>query len=113
MRMSCEEWDEWTRGSAIRRPGYAGLRRNVAVALGNWGAEEAVPALSSGLADPDPLVRSHSPWALGQVDSESVRATLSQALVQERDASVHAEMEAALSRQVVDAQFRRAYPCQN
>jgi uncharacterized protein YecE (DUF72 family) len=37
MRMTYEEWDEWTRGSAIRRAGYAGLRRNVAVALGNWG----------------------------------------------------------------------------
>jgi hypothetical protein len=30
------EWDLWRRGSAIRRAGYAGLRRNVAVAIGNW-----------------------------------------------------------------------------
>jgi hypothetical protein len=26
MRMSYEEWDVWTRGSAIRRAGYAGRR---------------------------------------------------------------------------------------
>jgi epoxyqueuosine reductase QueG len=49
--MSYEEWDVWTRGSAIRRAGYAGFRRNVAVGLGNWLAsldeppEAAVAAL--------------------------------------------------------------------
>ena len=36
MRMSEDEWDAYTRGSAMRRAGYAGLRRNVAIALGNW-----------------------------------------------------------------------------
>jgi epoxyqueuosine reductase QueG len=35
MRMSYEEWDIWTRGSAIRRAGYAGFKRNVAVAMGS------------------------------------------------------------------------------
>jgi epoxyqueuosine reductase QueG len=43
MGMSEAEWDEFSRGSAIRRAGYTGFRRNVAVALGNWGQEEAVP----------------------------------------------------------------------
>jgi epoxyqueuosine reductase QueG len=57
MRMTYGEWDEWTRGSAIRRAGYGGLKRNVAVALGNWGAEEAVPVLVAALADAEPLVR--------------------------------------------------------
>jgi len=36
MRMSEDEWDAYTRGSAMRRAGYAGLRRNVAIVLGNW-----------------------------------------------------------------------------
>ena len=36
MRMNEDEWDAYTRGSAMRRAGYAGLRRNVAIALGNW-----------------------------------------------------------------------------
>jgi hypothetical protein len=35
MRMSEDEWDAYTRGSAMRRAGYSGLRRNVAIALGN------------------------------------------------------------------------------
>lgn len=30
--MTREEWDLWTRGSAMRRAGYAGFERNVAVA---------------------------------------------------------------------------------
>jgi epoxyqueuosine reductase len=68
--MSYEEWDEWTRGSAIRRAGYAGFRRNVAVALGNWLAsvdeapDEAVAVLREALEDEEPLVREHAAWAL-------------------------------------------------
>ena len=43
MRMSEDEWDAYTRGSAMRRAGYAGLRRNVAIAIGNWLAESDRP----------------------------------------------------------------------
>jgi epoxyqueuosine reductase len=70
MRMSYEEWDVWTRGSAIRRAGYGGFKRNVAVALGNWlAATDAPPAdardvLREAQADEDPLVREHAEWAL-------------------------------------------------
>jgi epoxyqueuosine reductase len=72
MHMSYEEWDVWTRGSAIRRAGYTGFRRNVAVAMGNWLAgldelpEEAVAVLRGALEDEDPLVREHAAWALGR-----------------------------------------------
>ncbi len=72
MRMTREEWDVWTRGSAIRRAGYEGFRRNVAVALGNWLAgldeppEEAVAVLREALEGDDPLVREHASWALGR-----------------------------------------------
>jgi epoxyqueuosine reductase len=70
MRMSYEEWEAWTRGSAIRRAGYAGFRRNVAVAIGNGLAsvdeppEEAVAVLREALGDEEPLVREHAAWAL-------------------------------------------------
>jgi epoxyqueuosine reductase len=73
MRMTREEWDLWTRGSAIRRAGYAGFKRNVAVALGNWLAavdeppEEAVAVLRDALGDESELVREHAAWALKQV----------------------------------------------
>lgn len=70
MRMTRKDWDVWTRGSAIRRAGYAGFKRNVAVAMGNWLAgvdappEEAVAVLREALDDDNPLVREHVAWAL-------------------------------------------------
>jgi len=72
MRMSEDEWDAYTRGTAIRRAGYAGLRRNVAIAIGNWLAESdtphpgAVGALVAALSDEDPVVAEAAEWALGR-----------------------------------------------
>lgn len=61
------EFLERTRGSAIRRTGYAGWLRNIAVALGNAATSDAViAALQSRLHDPSPLVREHVAWALAQ-----------------------------------------------
>lgn len=71
--MPREQWDVWTRVSAIRRAGYAGFKRNVAVAIGNWLAsvdtppDEAVAVLRQALEDPEPLVREHAAWALGRL----------------------------------------------
>lgn len=68
--MTREEWDVWTRGSSFRRAGYAGFKRNVAVAIGNWLAlvdqppEEAVAVLREAMEDEEPLVREHAAWAL-------------------------------------------------
>jgi epoxyqueuosine reductase len=69
MRMSREEWDRWTRGTAIRRAGYERFKRNVAVAMGNWLAAtddppaEALEGLREALTDEEPLVREHAAWA--------------------------------------------------
>lgn len=54
-------------GSPIKRAKRRGLLRNVAVALGNWGAREAVPVLARALDDPEPLIRGHAAWALGRI----------------------------------------------
>lgn len=73
MRMSREEWGRWTRGSAMRRAGHTGFKRNVAVAMGNWLTSvddppgEAVTVLRDALDDGEPLVREHAEWALGRV----------------------------------------------
>jgi epoxyqueuosine reductase len=98
MRMTYGEWDEWTRGSAIRRVGYGGLKRNVAVALGNWGAEVAVPVLVAALGDAEPLVRGHAAWALGEIGSAEAFAALKAALSTERETFVLEEVEGALDR---------------
>jgi hypothetical protein len=95
-RMTHEEWDEWTRGSATRRAGYAGLKRNVAVALGNWGSSDAVRVRSRALSDPDPLVRGHAAWALGRVGSAAAAAALSDRVLVESDPSVLEELSAAM-----------------
>jgi epoxyqueuosine reductase len=72
MRMSEEDWRARTRGSAMRRAGYSGLRRNVAIALGNWlsGSDvpdpEAIGVLTAALSDEDPVVAEAARWGLGR-----------------------------------------------
>ena len=90
-------WDAFTRGSALRRAGRAGLARNVCVGLGNWGSADAVPVLKSALSDPEPLVRAHAAWALGRVGSNEARAALASRLAVESDESVIAELTTALA----------------
>ena len=61
------EWERNTRGSAIRRAGYEGWLRNIAVALGNAKTSEAIVAvLHTRLEHPSAIVREHVRWALRQ-----------------------------------------------
>ncbi len=69
--------------SAIRRTKRRGLLRNVAIALGNSGNPEAIPSLQTALHDPEPLVRSHAAWALGQF-AEHQQETLCSTIVTEK-----------------------------
>ncbi len=60
-----EQFLERTRGSAIRRAGYAGWLRNLAVALGNADPHPGiVEALQQKRNHPSELVREHVAWAL-------------------------------------------------
>ncbi|HXS80688.1 MAG TPA: tRNA epoxyqueuosine(34) reductase QueG [Gammaproteobacteria bacterium] len=59
------EWETRTAGSALRRAGYEGWLRNVAVALGNAPPDErVVAALAARTDDPSAVVREHVQWAL-------------------------------------------------
>lgn len=59
------------RGTPLTRPRRRGLLRNAAVVAANVGATAAVPALIDRIeSDPEPLIRSHALWALGQLDSK-------------------------------------------
>jgi epoxyqueuosine reductase len=56
-----------TEGMALRRVGYEGWLRNVAVALGNaTSSPEVVAALRARADHPSPLVRDHVSWALAR-----------------------------------------------
>jgi epoxyqueuosine reductase len=83
-------------GTAVTRTGRRGLVRNVAVALGNTGNPDAVPALVTALGDREPLVRSHVAWALGRVGGSAARAALDHARKRETAADARAEIDAAL-----------------
>ena len=60
-----EQWRERTRGSALRRAGYTGWLRNLAVALGNAArSEEVIGSLRKRLSHSSEMVREHVRWAL-------------------------------------------------
>ena len=71
--------------------------RNVAVAIGNWAAPEAVPALQAALDESSSLIRSHVAWALGRIGTAKARQTLDRALHTESDPAVHEEIQLALA----------------
>ena len=94
-------WDQETfsrtlKNSPLKRTKRRGLLRNVAIALGNAGDRAAVPALIRCLQEePEPLVRGHAAWALGQLGGEA--ATEHLAAAHDEDAFVQEEIEAARS----------------
>jgi epoxyqueuosine reductase len=97
MELDLEGYRRLFKNSPVKRAKYVGLRRNVAVALGNTGAKEAVPALIRALSDPEPLVRRHVAWALGRLGGAEARAALAGRLSVETDPDVGAEIRDALA----------------
>lgn len=57
------------RGSPVKRAKYSGLKRNVAVAMGNSGISDFIPDLERLAADPDPVVAQHAQWALEKLNA--------------------------------------------
>ncbi|HTM11065.1 MAG TPA: tRNA epoxyqueuosine(34) reductase QueG [Verrucomicrobiae bacterium] len=91
-----EEFRRRFKGSPLLRAKRRGFLRNVAVALGNLKAPEAVPALAGALADSEPLVRAHAAWALGEIATTEAVAALMRHLPSEADPSVREEMTLAV-----------------
>jgi epoxyqueuosine reductase len=84
-------------GTSVARTGRRGLVRNAAVALGNSGNPDAVPALARALADRDPLVRGHAAWGLGRLGGAAARAALERARRREPSREAREEIDAALA----------------
>ena len=98
LNMTEEEFHDWFRGSPLKRAKRRGLRRNVAVALGNVGDTAAVPELCTALADDsDALVRGHAAWALGRLGTRPAALRLQERLARERDPWVREEIALALA----------------
>ena len=73
--MSGKGFQREFRDSPVSRARRNGLLRNVCVALGNWGAPEAVPVLQRAVSDRSELVREHARWALERVAEATAAAT--------------------------------------
>lgn len=72
---SADEFDQRTLGSPIRRTGYEGWLRNIAIGLGNGQATElAIGALKSRLNHDSAMVREHVQWALQQLQQRATQA---------------------------------------
>jgi epoxyqueuosine reductase len=92
-----EEFARRFGGSALSRPGRAGVLRNAAIVLGNQRDEPAIPALCRSLGDVDPVVRGAAAWALGQIGGAQPLEALKSRLDVEDNAAVVTEIEQALT----------------
>jgi epoxyqueuosine reductase len=69
--MSAEDFREIFRGSPIRRTKRSGLRRNVAIAMGNSGNCDFLPALEKLAGDEDETVAESARWAKARLTSST------------------------------------------
>jgi len=96
LALNDEEFGRRFTNSAVKRAKRRGLLRNVAVALGNTRNPDAAAPLVRALeTEPEPLIRSHAAWALGQIGGRAARRALARALA-DCDAAVRDEAAAAL-----------------
>ncbi|MGN6594168.1 MAG: tRNA epoxyqueuosine(34) reductase QueG [Terriglobales bacterium] len=65
--LSEAEYQATFRRSAVKRAKFAGLRRNIAVAMGNSGNLAHLPRLQQWAADADPVLAEHAAWALRRI----------------------------------------------
>jgi epoxyqueuosine reductase len=85
------------RHTPLWRPKRRGLLRNAAIVLGNRPTAAAIPALTRGLNDTEPLVRGACAWALGRLAETTALAALECRRAIELNADVVREIEGALN----------------
>jgi epoxyqueuosine reductase len=73
------------------------LRRNAAIALGNTGDPEHIPALARAMEDQEEIVRGYSAWALGKIGGPKSKSILESSLRRENSSTVVDEIKAALA----------------
>ncbi len=97
LHMTRDEYQRWFKGSPIKRAKYEGLKRNVAVALGNTKDTTVLPDLQAALGDESALVREHIVWAIGNIGSEDAFYILQTHKKQETTPSVIHEIQCSLN----------------
>jgi epoxyqueuosine reductase len=73
------------------------FRRNAAIALGNLGDPDTVPALVEALDDPAEVVRAHAAWALGRIGGRPARVALRAKSASETGKTAKGEIKEALT----------------
>lgn len=62
-----QSFERMFNGSPVRRAGFRGLQRNVAIAMGNSGLAEFASKLETWAQEADEGLRSAARWALGRL----------------------------------------------
>jgi epoxyqueuosine reductase len=76
-----EEFRKRFKGTPLTRPKRRGLLRNAAVVAANIGCTAAVPTLIERIKhDPEPLIRSHSLWAIAHLDPSKAAPLIEKSL---------------------------------
>lgn len=91
-----EQFRQRFRHTPLWRSKRRGILRNAAIVLGNCPIPRATDALTSGLNEPEALIRGASAWALGRYDQPEARRALQARMHIEPDEGVRAEIDAAL-----------------
>jgi epoxyqueuosine reductase len=96
--MTQEHYEQkvWPLVYYIRKENRRLWQRNAAVALGNSGDPDRVPALIAALENPDPVVRVHAVWALGKTGGRKARAAVEKIRGTEGAEQVREEIEKTL-----------------
>ncbi len=68
-QMNEREFEQTFNGSPVRRAGFLGMRRNVAVAIGNSGLRRFLPKLHEWAGATDESLRTAARWALKKLDA--------------------------------------------
>ncbi len=91
---------EFSRTFGQTAAGWRGIdliRRNVIIALGNSRDQRGLKPLSEIFTrDPQPLIRLHAAWSIGQLESPESERILSRGLEQEPDRRVQEEIRSVL-----------------
>jgi epoxyqueuosine reductase len=98
LALTPDEFRRRFRHTALWRTKRRGLLRNAALALGNSGQLDALPALAQALRDAEPLVRGAAAWAMGRLGFPAGIVELERALNGEVDPVVAGEIAAALAK---------------